>query len=85
MKPNRKPESRTPALATVATLATNPAQLGDVATLLDLCADLGVSPADARARVSVAELAALTAGTARPELLTRFSHAIGKALARGQA
>jgi hypothetical protein len=80
--PERKP--KTPTLATLATRATNPPRPGDVATLMDLCADLGVSPAVARASVSVAELAALTAGTAPEDVLTRFSQAIGKALARGK-
>ncbi len=85
MNPNPERNPGTPAPATMATLATNPARPGDVATLLDLCADLGVSPGAARARVSVAELAALTAGTAPPGVLARFSQAIGKALARGKA
>ena len=80
-EPKRPPG--TPAPATTATTATNPAPSGDVATLLDLCADLGVSPDAARARVSVAELAELVAGTAPTALLVRFSTAIGKALARG--
>jgi hypothetical protein len=83
MNSPHEPSRETDPPATTATLATNPAKSGDVAILLGLCTDLGVSPAEARARVSVAELAELTAGTAPAGVLTRFSQAIGKALARG--
>jgi hypothetical protein len=81
--PRSERNSRRFALATTATLATNPQRERTVATLLELCADLGVAPTDACARVSVSELAQLASGTATDAVLMRFSQAVGKARARG--
>ena len=72
-------------LATAATMATHPRISSDVATLIAMCADLGVSPTAARARVSVAELEQLVIGAAPDTVLMRFGKAVGKVRAKGIA
>jgi hypothetical protein len=74
------PDSETKALAPMA--PTAPTATG-LATLADLCTDMAVAPEAARARVSVAELAAmLEHGDIPPPVVERFAAAIGRTFGR---
>ena len=74
-----------PALRASGALARGCPISRDVATLIAMCADLGVSPTAARARVSVAELEQLVIGTAPDTVLMRFAKAVGTVRAKGVA
>ena len=77
-------DPETPLLAPMAPMAPNDSPPG-LATLADLCRDMAIDPEAARARVSVAELAALLAsGDVPPSVVDRFAAAIGRAFARSR-
>jgi hypothetical protein len=77
------PDSETPALANLAKLAKQNRPAPGLATLADLCRDMAVAPDAARARVSVADLAAmLERGDVSPPVVERFAVAVGRAFAR---
>lgn len=82
MKTSNLPDSGTPELAQLAQLAQQTEAPG-LSTLADLCRDMAVAPEAARARVSVAELAALIdGGDIPPAVVERFAVAVGRAFAR---
>lgn len=82
MKSQTEMRNEGPALATMATTATNDPWEG-LATLTELCNDLEVDPASAKARLSVADLADLSArGDIPGPLVERFAVAIGRARAK---
>lgn len=77
------PDSGTPALANLANLAKQEPPAAGLSTLAGICRDMDVAPEAARARVSVAELAAMLAsGDVPPPVVERFAAAIGRAFAR---
>lgn len=82
MKSQTEMQNEAPALANLANLAKQSPWEG-METLAELCHDLQVDPASAKARLSVADLAAMIArGDITDPLVERFAVAIGRARAK---